>query len=199
MRDSPAAARRVILISEETFLRLKSQADNKDDDKGKEQAIIEPKPEQINDVIETHNSDAGIAGVSEDGDRETDPIEGIADEETTIDDEDTKAASTIVNAQSPAEEIPQRWRQIAKNYLAQLESIPAIDWLGEQGAISIEGTPLDPPFTIHQLLRSLSVPFTKSPALPSSLREFLRNNQLKPRNHLLPLADLPKWHQFFTL
>jgi mRNA-degrading endonuclease toxin of MazEF toxin-antitoxin module len=123
----------------------------------------------------------------------------------------TAMAAAVTTSEAPAstaaeveeeeelEGIPKRWQAGAQRVLEQLQRlVPEIGW-GDGGdqQISLGGNPLR--LTKTQLLRALSVPFTRT-LLPPELRRLLAERGVRGRNHLaLDTAhqEPPEWRPYF--
>lgn len=209
----PETARRIILLSEGGYQRLREAGDGRALESRASQSHHSALPKTSTPIP----SPAKPSATPPPDDLSTKPDEGegrrLEEEEEERGAGQREAPShqssspprpstppTSDTNSSPTRPLPPRFQKAAKQTLAQLALVPGLSWEeGGGGAVSVEGVRLEPFLSISSLLRAICVPFAKADVVPASLKSLLSLHGVRCRNHLLAASDRAKWHPFFTL
>ena len=169
----PCEARRVVVLTEEAYKRLK----------------------------ETKNSlpkmDASIQVDSFDS---KDPIFESIPVSQSGDDQKTPSMNEVIPSSfdklDPLEGIHKRFQKCTLELFNKLNDTPQFTWNQVTGQVYIDGHPQG--IGIKNLLKAVCVPFTNT-KIPPACVELIKSTGLKPRNHKLNTPTFPKWHPYFTI
>lgn len=206
--------RRVVVLTEETFQRLRDKAtltSNQEDRQSTPPPLVERSNEPTGSLapdplqsrhpfiqpalkssgqVVVYNSEQPTDQVPEEhqpntAETGTDPWTEPGIEESSV---------------CPTDSIPGRFRKSASLLLEQLDDLDDISWVKDQtgvdGEISIDG--VGQGVTIQQLLKAVCVPFTATRLSPT-IQRFLDRHNIQTRNHLVKSPDCPRWHPYFRL
>lgn len=206
-----AEPRRVVVLTEEVFHRLRDKASltvGQED----QHSLPPPSEEDPNNTSEPFDEESvaqliqypsvtsavqhAEQPVAQDSEQQSDQILKEQQSDAVV----VKEEGIGESSTSLIDSIPNRFRKPASSLLDQLGSLDGIGWSKShpetESEISIDGVAQG--VSILQFLKATCVPFTTI-RLPPTCRQFLERHSIKTRNHLTKTSDPPQWHPYFRL
>ena len=173
----PCEARRVVVLSQETYQRLKDSS-------------IQIQPEESLQSSSKEYTPPPAINIPLVVDRGSSPIKAPLDQVSVQEQPEKKPTEELFSLET----FPKPFQKGAKQLLEQLEAAPSISWNQVTGLVYVRGK--DQNITIGDLIKAVCIPFTAT-QVPPACSALLKELDIKPRNHLINAPKLPAWHPYF--